>query len=319
MTPTMSSMSESHRDSSSDHPPSQQDRPERSRNAKAQARHRAKRKAYIEQLEQTVTKLQSVLALTPEQVAAIPPPLQRIRELEQENEILHREVEELRRQLELKNAQLRPADIMRRDSSSFAPLEDHHHRADREPKRRRTTDSNGLYVVSARASLRFFSSPCCITHAQPAASAHYPVHGQPIHLPKPVARLRNIRGRGGRVRLLVVVVIAPELRVVLLDPAEYAPAHEMHQDGSTQQPPPSASSASSSSPHQQRSNYTSSYGHSSLPPFSHSSQYSLVKLEDEPHYSSTPGLIPSSLYIAAPEPPLSDVGVAQPIHVLRAA
>ncbi|OSD00494.1 hypothetical protein PYCCODRAFT_1437349 [Trametes coccinea BRFM310] len=142
MTPTMSSMSESHRDSSSDHPPSQQDRPERSRNAKAQARHRAKRKAYIEQLEQTVTKLQSVLALSPDQVAAIPPPLQRIRELEQENEMLHREVEELRRQLELKNAQLRP-DGMRRDS--FAALEDH--RADREPKRRRTIDSNGLYVT----------------------------------------------------------------------------------------------------------------------------------------------------------------------------
>ncbi|KAI0357639.1 hypothetical protein OH77DRAFT_1494573 [Trametes cingulata] len=137
----MSSLPESQRDSSSDQPAGPSDRPERSRNAKAQARHRAKRKAYIEQLEQTVTKLQSVLALTPDQVAAIPPPLIRIRELEQENEMLHREVQELRRQLEMKSAQLRPE--MRRES--FPAMEDH--RADREPKRRRTSDANGLYVV----------------------------------------------------------------------------------------------------------------------------------------------------------------------------
>ncbi|KAI0772930.1 hypothetical protein BD413DRAFT_543241 [Trametes elegans] len=161
MMPMSSSLPDSQRDSSSDQPSGHADRPERSRNAKgtvlaapcsahadrrgdgltAQARHRAKRKAYIEQLEQTVTKLQSVLALSPDQVAAIPPPLVRIRELEQENEMLHREVEELRRQLDVKNAQLRPD--VRRDS--FAALEDH--RAEREPKRRRTGDANGLYVT----------------------------------------------------------------------------------------------------------------------------------------------------------------------------
>ncbi|KAI0657574.1 hypothetical protein C8Q70DRAFT_919208 [Cubamyces menziesii] len=143
----MSSLSaDSQRDSSSDHQPtSQPDRPERSRNAKAQARHRAKRKAYIEQLEQTVTKLQSVLALSPDQVAAIPPPLLRIRELEQENDMLHREVEELRRQLEIKNAQLRGPDLGLRREPFGTALDDH--RSDREPKRRRTSDANGLYVV----------------------------------------------------------------------------------------------------------------------------------------------------------------------------
>ncbi|KAI0332203.1 hypothetical protein GY45DRAFT_506858 [Cubamyces sp. BRFM 1775] len=150
MTPMSSLSADSQRDSSSDHQPtSQPDRPERSRNAKAQARHRAKRKAYIEQLEQTVTKLQSVLALSPDQVAAIPPPLLRIRELEQENEMLHREVEELRRQLEIKNAQLRGPDLgMRREPPPFGGagvLDDH--RSDREPKRRRTSDANGLYVT----------------------------------------------------------------------------------------------------------------------------------------------------------------------------
>ncbi|EIW53305.1 uncharacterized protein TRAVEDRAFT_133941 [Trametes versicolor FP-101664 SS1] len=138
----MSSLPDSQRDSSSDQPAGQSDRPERSRNAKAQARHRAKRKAYIEQLEQTVTKLQSVLALTPDQVAAIPPPLVRIRELEQENEMLHREVQELRRQLDMRSAPLRPD--MRRES--FATTEDHRS-ADREAKRRRTSDAGGLYVV----------------------------------------------------------------------------------------------------------------------------------------------------------------------------
>ncbi|KAI0634334.1 hypothetical protein C8Q77DRAFT_1055676 [Trametes polyzona] len=139
----MSSLPESQRDSGSDQPSAQAERPERSRNAKAQARHRAKRKAYIEQLEQTVTKLQSVLALSPDQVAAIPPPLVRIRELEQENEMLHREVQELRRQLDMRSApSLRPD--MRRDS--FATLEDHRN-ADRETKRRRTSDASGLYNV----------------------------------------------------------------------------------------------------------------------------------------------------------------------------
>ncbi|KAI0827326.1 hypothetical protein BC628DRAFT_1318326 [Trametes gibbosa] len=144
MTP-MSSLPDSHRDSSSDHPSASADRPERSRNAKAQARHRAKRKAYIEQLEQTVTKLQSVLALTPDQVASIPPPLARIRELEQDNEMLQREVQELRRQLEMRSGPALRPDV-RRDA--FAPSMDDHHRAiDREPKRRRTSDASGLYVV----------------------------------------------------------------------------------------------------------------------------------------------------------------------------
>lgn len=89
-----------------------------------------------------MTKLQSVLALTPDQVAAIPPPLVRIRELEQENEMLHREVQELRRQLDMRSAPLRPD--MRRES--FATSEDHRS-ADREAKRRRTSDASGLYVV----------------------------------------------------------------------------------------------------------------------------------------------------------------------------
>ncbi|KAI0705440.1 hypothetical protein C8Q76DRAFT_750933 [Earliella scabrosa] len=150
MTP-LSSPSDSNRDGSADHTPASHqsaDRPERSRNAKAQARHRAKRKAYIEQLEQTVTKLQSVLALSPDQVAAIPPPLMRIRELEQENELLHREVEELRRQLEIKNAQLRPE--FRRDTYTPLPTDDRVF--DREPKRRRTADANGVYMTSSTHS-----------------------------------------------------------------------------------------------------------------------------------------------------------------------
>ncbi|KAI0672240.1 hypothetical protein C8Q78DRAFT_1077791 [Trametes maxima] len=138
----MSSLPDSQRDSSSDQPAGPSDRPERSRNAKAQARHRAKRKAYIEQLEQTVTKLQSVLALSPEQVAAIPPPLARIRDLEQENELLHREVHELRRQLEISKSHVRPD---QRRTEPFAMMEDH--RADRESKRRRTSDANGLYAT----------------------------------------------------------------------------------------------------------------------------------------------------------------------------
>ena len=109
--------------------------------------------AYLVKLEQTVTKLQSVLALSPDQVAAIPPPLMRIRELEQENELLHREVEELRRQLEIKNAQLRPE--FRRDTYTPLPTDDRVF--DREPKRRRTADANGVYMVCMPALARY---PC---------------------------------------------------------------------------------------------------------------------------------------------------------------
>ncbi len=56
--------------------------------------------------------------------------------------MLHREVQELRRQLDMRSAPLRPD--MRRDS--FATAEDHRS-ADREAKRRRTSDTGGLYVV----------------------------------------------------------------------------------------------------------------------------------------------------------------------------
>ncbi|KAI8989073.1 hypothetical protein BD414DRAFT_577784 [Trametes punicea] len=255
MTP-MSSLSESQRDSSSDHPPAQPDRPERSRNAKAQARHRAKRKAYIEQLEQTVTKLQSVLALSPDQVAAIPPPLQRIRELEQENEMLHREVEELRRQLELKNGQLRP-DI-RRDS--FATLEEH--RADRESKRRRTSDTNGLYMqthsppppltIPSVASQYPSQSPSHGTgytySSRPSSASFYPSYGVSAY-PVPETPSSSTTS-------------SPSF-----SPAEYAPASLQSHDSANR-------------------TYSSSYGHPTLPPFSHStSQYTLVKLEDESHYS----------------------------------
>ncbi|KAI9068206.1 hypothetical protein FKP32DRAFT_1697423, partial [Trametes sanguinea] len=114
----------------------------------AQARHCAKRKAYT---RANVMKLQFVFSLSLDQIAApIPPPLQRIHEVEQENEMLHREVEELRRQLELKHAhwQLRPDGIRSAAVAhdAFSPLYDCRE-ANREPRRRCTSDLSGLYVV----------------------------------------------------------------------------------------------------------------------------------------------------------------------------
>ncbi|KAI1783631.1 hypothetical protein LXA43DRAFT_851647, partial [Ganoderma leucocontextum] len=110
--------------------------------SEAQVRHRAKRKAYVQHLEETVAKLQSVLALSPDQVTAIPPPLTRMKELEQKNQLLRQEVDVLRRQLEAKRTQL----PVRLDTNAYAPLLDHRHFND-EALRRRTADTNALYVV----------------------------------------------------------------------------------------------------------------------------------------------------------------------------
>ncbi|KAI1792462.1 hypothetical protein LXA43DRAFT_1006699 [Ganoderma leucocontextum] len=264
MTPS-SSPTGSQRDGSVDHSPQSQhssERPERSRNAKAQARHRAKRKAYIEQLEQTVTKLQSVLALSPDQVAAIPPPLMRIRELEQENELLHREVEELRRQLEMKNTQLRTD--FRRDT--YTPLPDDRH-FDRESKRRRTADVGGVYVTSSHSPPPPLSIPS-ITGQYSSQNSHTSAY--PPYSSRPLGGNYSYGVPGYPVPPETPTSSATSSPS--FSPSDYAP--------------------SSLPSHSHHRTLSSAYGHTALPPFSHSpSQYELVKLEDDqytnPHHSST--------------------------------
>ncbi|KAH9929098.1 uncharacterized protein BXZ73DRAFT_102252 [Epithele typhae] len=323
MTPSTSPPA-SQRAASASPPP--QDRPERSRNAKAQARHRAKRKAYIEQLEQTVTKLQSVLALSPEQVAAIPPPLIRIRELEQENELLRREVDELRRQLDVKGG---PAgalrngaaaqDAFRRDAYTPALPDDRHFDGvGVGVKRRRTADT--IYTSSAHNGTTHSPPPPL---SIPSITGQYSPNSPPqsagyggAHQSQSAAAVNNGYGGGGGARGLAGYAysngVAPAYAPNGLPPATPTSSATSSPSFSASPSDYASSQTLHTHAHHQRALATS-YGHNALPSFSHQpSQYELVKLEDEQHYTADYGPFGTSLDRTADADPFDALPALEP-------